>query len=224
VRVWVTRDEGEDGPLSAALRAVSLTPVLEPVLRRHVVPEAGDVVSQLGADDWLVLTSGFAIASVAADAACVPRVAVVGASSRRAAEARGFRVELVGRDHNASSLFEQLRDVASDCTVCYPRSSLARAPAAWPGVQLVSPVLYETRRREFDPAVAKRVDVVAVASASAAEALGVVDLPYASIGPSTSAAIVKLGVRPWVEAPSRSFASLARAIADQASSSFHQRA
>jgi len=224
VRVWVTRDEGEQGPLSEALRAVSLAPVLEPVVRRCVIPGAGDVVSQLGANDWLVLTSGFAIASVAESAGRVPRVAVVGESSRRAAEARGFRVELVGRDHNASSVFEQLRRVASDCTVCYPRSSLASEPIGWPGVRLLSPVLYETRRCDFDSGVVRRVDVAAVASASAAVALGAVDLPYASIGPSTSAAIVKLGIHPWVEAPARSFDSLAGAIADQASSSFHQRA
>ena len=213
MRVWVTRDEDENGPLSRALRAFDQAVVLEPVLERHLVDDAAEAVSRLGPEDWLVLTSVYAIESVAADPARVPRVAVVGEPSRRAAEARGFRVELVSYRGDGESLFEELRTQARSGRVCYPRSSLVRAPEAWSGIELSSPVLYETHPREYDREVTGRVDVAAVASPSAVNAIGPVPLPFASIGPSTSWALRRIGVEPWIEAPGRSFHSLAQAIA-----------
>lgn len=224
MKVWVTREETDEGPLCAALRAVGLEPVLEPVLKRRVVTDAADEISQLGPDDWLVLTSPYAVNAVAAEPARVPRVAAVAESSRAAARARGFRVELVSPDGTGKSLFAQLRSKVTRGKVCYPRSSLVEPPKSWAGVELLSPVLYETVSRAFDRSVIKNVDVVSVASASAVEAVGKVDLPFASIGPSTSKALRNLGIEPWVEAPQRSFESLAAAIADQAKDSRHQRA
>ena len=224
MKVWVTRDETSDGPLSTALRAAGLDVVLEPVLERRVVDDAADAISQLGPDDWLVLTSPYAIDAVAAEPARVPRVAVVAEASREAAEARGFRVELVSPEGNAGSLFQELRRRVRNGKVCYPRSALASPPKAWPDIELLSPVLYETTARPFDHDVIRRVDVVSVASPSAVDAVGRVNLPFASIGPSTSAALQKLGVEPWVEAAERTFASLAAAIADQGNESRHQRA
>lgn len=224
MRVWVTRDEPPDGPLTTALRDIGLTPVLEPVLTRRVVDDSADVIRTLNADDWLVLTSVFAVESVAAGPARVPQVAVVGESSRRAAEARGFRIELVSSGGDGISLWEELGTRAIGGRVCYPRSSLAKPPAPWGGVELLCPILYETIRRDYDQTVVDRVAVVAVASPSAVKAVGPVSLPFASIGPTTSDALRRIGIEPWVEAPHRSFESLAKAIARQSDSSRHQRA
>ncbi len=243
MKVWVTRDEESDGPLSSALRAAGLEVVHEPVLQRRVVTDAADVISQLGPDDWLVLTSVYAVEAVAAEPARAPRVAVVGEASRQAALAKGLRVELVSSDGTGKTLFKQLTTLTqarSDrparrpsaqhieegkdharlpprrtCKVCYPRSSLASPPNPWPGVELLSPVLYETLPRPFDRTVIERVDVVCVVSPSAVEAVGPVALPFASIGPTTSTAIRKLGKDPWVEAPQPNFDSLTTAIAKQ---------
>jgi uroporphyrinogen-III synthase len=216
MRVWVTRDEPDDGPLSTALRAVELAVVNEPVLERRIVNDAAQVLAQLGPDDWLVLTSVYAIDAVAAHFARTPRVAVVGEASRRAAAAKGFRVEHVSSGGDAASLFVELRGKATRGKVCYPRSSLAEPPKAWPGVELLAPVLYETCARAFDRGVIDRVDVVSVASPSAVEAVGVVARRYASIGPSTSAALRRIGASPWVEASERTFEGLAQAIAAHA--------
>ena len=227
MKVWVTRDEPSEGPLSTALRAKGLDVVLEPVLERQVVADAAALLGHLGPDDWLVLTSPYAIeavAAVAGQAARVPRVAVVAESSRRVAEARGLRVELVSPGGDGKSLFQELRGRVSAGKVCYPRSSLATAPAPWPGVELSCPVLYETTARAFDREVINRVDVVSVASASAVRAVGPLDLPFASIGGSTSAELRRIGRRPWVEADRPSFESLAAAIAAQAEASRHHRA
>ncbi len=228
MNVWVTRDEPADGPLSTALRKVGLTVVLEPVVERRVITDAAEELSALGPDDWLVLTSPFAVRAVAgarfagarlesrsSTPARVPRTAVVGDASRGAAEECGLRVELVSKGGTAHDLFRELQERVSSGKVCYPRSSLASPPEPWDAVEVLSPVLYETVPRTFDGSVVKRVEVVAVASPSAVDAIGPLDLPFASIGPSTSAALRRIGCEPWVEAPARSFKSLAAAIAAQ---------
>jgi len=224
MRVWVTREEGEDGPLCTALRAVGLTPVLEPVIERRVVSDCAAVISQLAPDDWLILTSPYAIESIALEPARIPRVAVVADSSRRLAEEKGFRVELVSPGGDGPSLWDELRRRVTRGKVCYPRSSLAKPPQAWPGVELLAPILYETAPRDFDRSVVERIAVVAVASPSAVDAIGKVERPFASIGPTTSAALRRVGIEPWIEASRPDFTSLAQAISAQASDSRHQRA
>ncbi len=229
MRVWVTRDEPASGPLCTALSSAGLTPVHEPVLTRRIVDDADKVISRLGAGDWLVLTSPFAVEAVAHDPARVPCVAVVGEASLRAAKTRGFRVELVSGGSDAKSLFEELRVRTAFGKVCYPRSSLVAAPEAWGQVEILSPVLYETCPRSFDQTVIDRTDTVAVASPSAVDAIRATGaslrgLSFASIGPTTSAALHRVGIEPWVEAPTRSFESLAQAIANQTGDSRHQRA
>lgn len=224
MNVWVTRDEGSGGSLSTALSAEGLTPVLEPVVMRRLIDDAADAIAGLGPDDWLVLTSVFAIQSVPQEPAQVPRVAVIGEASSRVARSRGFRVELISPQHGAKSLFDALKKIAHDGRILYPRSSRAAPPQAWQGIKLESPVMYETVAHQFDRTVIDRVDVVSVASPSAVEAVGAVDRPFASIGPATTSALNAIGVTPKIEAPERSFRSLAQAIAAYAGDSRHQRA
>lgn len=215
LRIWVTRDEDKDGALCAALQACDLTPVLEPVLERRVLADALDILAELGADDWLVLTSPYAITAAAQSPhARVPRVALVGEPSRKIAESHGLRVELVSQSASGKSLFAELHGIATAGRVVYLRSSLTREPKPWGKVSLDSPVLYETVTREFDRSVIDRVDGVAVASPSAVSAIGPLDLPFASIGPTTTAALKRLGIDPWVEAPTPSFDALASVIAE----------
>jgi uroporphyrinogen-III synthase len=218
MKVWVTRDEAADGPLSTALRNAGLEPVLEPVVTRRAMGDARDEITRLGPDDWLVLTSVFAVQAVAVEPARVPRVAVVGEASRQAALALNLRVELVSADGTAAGLFGQLAECAENTTVLYPRSSLAEAPEVPAGIHVVSPVLYETAPRSWRRSVIEEVDVVAVASPSAVRAVGSVDLPCASIGTTTTAALREAGIEPWVVAAEPSFEALARAIADQSGS------
>lgn len=224
MKIWVTRDEPPDGPLSTALRAAGLQLVHEPVLLRRALTDAREELARLSADDWLALTSGYAIAAVAGDVAQVPRVAVVTEASRRAAKARGFRVALVSEGGTAKSLFDELFNLARGQTICYPRSSQATPPNAPTGIEIVSPVLYETIAREYRKSVVDEVDIVTVTSASAVRVVGVVELLYASIGPSTTTALREIGLRPWVESPQPNFDSLAEMIATQVNVSRHHRA
>lgn len=218
MRIWVTREEPTDGPLSSALRARGLKPIIEPVIEKRVCAEPATLITQLTPQDWLILTSPFAIEVVGtAPGARIPRVGVVGRPSADLARSMGLRVELVSEDGHGKGLFDALRDRVNTGVVCYPRSDKADAPHAWADVELRSPVLYETCTRRFDRSIIQRVDVIAVASPSAVHAVGRVDKPFASIGRVTSQALRGIGVEPWVEANPPSFAALAAAIADRAS-------
>lgn len=224
LNVWVTRDETSDGPLASALRKVGLHPIVEPVITRRIVDHADQLIAHLSADDWLVLTSPFAADALACDSATRPNVAVVGDATRLRAETHNMHVELVSPHPSRESLFDALALVAHAGIVCYPRSSLAKPPPPWPQITLESPVLYHTRPRQFDRSIIDRVDIVAVASASAARAIGRVAIGVASIGPGTSAVLRTLGFAVAVEAESPRIDALAEAIADYARSSRHHRA
>ncbi len=220
MKIWVTRDEAPNGPLSTALRGAGLTAVHEPVLSRRVVSDAADALCRLEPGDWLVLTSVYAIEAVAREPACVPRVAVVGEVSKTAAVVRGFRVEHVSSGGNAVSLFDDLRAIVTTGRVCYPRSSRVKPPDAWSEVELTSPVLYETLPRAFDESVADRIDAACVTSPSAVDAMNTSDIDMcairlASIGPTTSARVRAVNLEPWLEAPHSNFAALAAAIAER---------
>ena len=215
MKIWVTRDEPLDGPLCSALKQAQLQVIHEPVLQRHVVTDARSEIAQLAPSDWLVLTSTYAINAVAEDVARVPKVAVVGESSREAAIRKGFHVELVSSDGTGKGLFEELFTIAAGSTICYLRSSLAVAPDAPDSITMTSPVLYETHKREYRKDILNEADVAAVTSASAVYAVGPIDMRFASIGVSTSKALREIGIEPWVEAAEPSFNALAHAIADQ---------
>lgn len=219
MKVWVTRDElPREGPLSKALHQAGLEAVCEPVIERQVVYDARAEIEALGENDWLVLTSVFAVGAIGDPPVIRCKVAVVGEATKRAAEAKGLRVEHLSQGGDARSLFEELAAKAIGRTVCYPRSSQAKLPGPefCEGVSLVSPITYETTTREYRRSVINDINVIAVTSPSAVRAIGVVDKPYGSIGPTTTAALRELGIEPWVEAPVKNFTSLAQAIADQA--------
>lgn len=229
MRVWVTRDETPDGPLSTALRSRGLTVIHEPVITRRRVDDADADIAALGSEDWLVLTSPYAVEAISVNPPNNPKVAVIGESSRKTAVNKGMRVELVSQGGDAKSLFAELRGKITDGTVCYPRSSLAKPPEAWANVIILAPVLYVTEAREFDRTVIERVDLIAITSGSAVTALRAADLNLrdclvASIGPTTSTALRGHGLEPAIEAPQRSLESLAEEIEHYAHDSRHQRA
>ncbi len=226
MRVWVTRDEERDGPLCVALRSVGLHDVWQPVLQRQV-SDIFDIslVNSLGKEDWLVLTSPFAIECVARlTQHRIPRVAVVGKVSQQLATALGFRVAIVSKEGTSTSLFADIKQHIQSAKICYPRSSQAKPLCRWSNAEVNCPVLYETTPRDVNPLVTEKIDIIAIASASAARAVGLINLPYASIGPSTTSTLRDMGIKPAVEASDRSFSSLAVAIANYAKDSRQDRA
>jgi uroporphyrinogen-III synthase len=134
----------------------------------------------------------------------------------------------------ASALIERTGTL-SGARILWPRGDLARRTLALAlaraGAVVTAPVAYRTQpvaAGRLAPLVAElragRLDAIAFCSPSSAEhlarSLGLDALTelldrvlVASIGPTTTAALVALGVSPHVEAPTPSAADLASALA-----------
>jgi uroporphyrinogen-III synthase len=215
-RVWVTRDEGPDGPLSRELRAAGRIPVTEPVLEVVALMGPDDFVaplSDLARQDWVVLTSARAVAALPR-VATRARVGVVGPATRKAAEALGLEISLESKDGTGAGLWKEIdRRAVRGARIFFPRSDIAEVPRLR-GVQMSAPPVYGTRARDFDESVASRVDAAAFASPSAVRAAEHVlrerQLITLSIGPTTSDALLALRVRDVREARSATFTALAR--------------
>jgi len=215
-RVWVTRDEGQDGPLCKALRSAGRVPVLEPVVEVVSLMGPDDFVvpmTDLERKDWLVLTSARAVAALPRIGTRA-RVGVVGPATRKAAEALGLEVSLESRDGTGAGLWKEIdRRAARGARIYFPRSDVAEVPRL-AGVEMNAPVAYGTRAREFDASIAARIDAAAFASPSSVRAtehvLRARQLITLSIGPTTSDALLALRVIDVREAKSPTFAALAR--------------
>lgn len=221
IHVWVTRDEPPQGPLCSALTSQQLIPILEPVIARQQVSNITDQLQRLAPDDWLVLTSTFAIECIDKNLAQTPKVAVVSEKSAAKARAVGLRVELISKKNNAQSLFDELKTIAKSRRVLYPRSSEASPPTIPADCfELSSPILYETRPRNFNPSIIeeKNINVITFTSPSAARALdekiplNSITILIASIGPTATEAITKTGARATIQPDTPSFLALAQEI------------
>jgi len=217
-RVWVTRVEGEEGELARELRRCGFAPIVEPVLEMHLVQQTLAEVASLSPDDWLVLTSPFAIRSVAPVVVANQRIAVIGQSSATLAQSLGLNVKLISPTANASGLWKQLALQEPRGNICFPRSSLASMPNI-DGLHIHAPVLYSVEPRLFDIEVVLRSDIVTFTSTSAVlsvlNRLRRLELPAVSIGPSTSMALRQRGVATILEAEERTLHSVAMAIRDR---------
>jgi uroporphyrinogen-III synthase len=167
-----------------------------------------------------------------------PRVAVVGPVTREAVESSGCPVSLCPGDAGAAALAAALVEVGGgDLTataLLWPRSAIARPElrdtllAAH--ARVIDPVVYTTTAvlpADIGDVVhdirAGRVDAVTFLSPSSAEAfaaaLGTGNLSelaghtlVASVGPTTSAALSRLGATPAVEAADRTCSGLAAVL------------
>jgi len=216
-RVWVTRDEDVDGPLSTALCAAGHIPIVESVLEtvRLLPPSALETqLAALGPEDWLVLTSARAVAGLPrVPVVCL--VAVVGEATHEAATRRGLTVTLVAPDGTAQSLWRALSVRAHGRRVLFPRSELAKVPSL-PGIEVAAPALYTSRPRTFDVGVVERIDAATFASPSAVQAARAAlellvqrAIPIVSIGPTTTAVLRACGVPAPREAATATFAAVA---------------
>lgn len=230
-RVLVTRPEGDDGPLSRALRAVGAEPVVAPAFSYAPMKFDGP-----GPDwtsyDWVAWTS-----AVAVDALAPPRSqarhAAVGASTAAALERLGIEVAVVGERGAAGLADDLMKRLRSGDRLLYPRSNRADSGFATrlrqAGVMVDDPVAYRIEPvdpEEIRSALASGPSAVTFASPSAvrgtAEALArqqtagapLAGTVLASIGPTTTATLSELLRAPDVVASVPAFGALARAVAD----------
>ena len=189
LRVAVTRDESEDGPLHEALRRTGLEPVRCAVVRAMPAPEPerlAQAARQLESYDWLVAASARAIDALsrARSYERFPeglRTAAVGAMTAAKLMAHGAMRPLLGSREGAEPLVAVLK-VADDWTrrsVLLPRAlegghDLGAALRSF-GARVDEVVAYRTAECATDEIrsawLAAEADAVVIASPSAARAL-----------------------------------------------------
>lgn len=243
VGVVVTRP-GEDGDaLGEALVSHGASVLHWPTVRwaAPADPRALNAALERVADfDWIVLTSPRAAAAISGAGQTRSgrvRVAAVGRSTAAAAEAAGWRVDLVPSRQTAEALVEALRaaGVGNGTRVLFPASEIARetleAGLDGLGADVLRVTAYRTLPAELDRPACERalesgqVQVVSLTSPSALEnlmtALGdrlfgrvASRLVFAAIGPTTATAARAAGAMHVIEAPDHSLEGLADRIAE----------
>ena len=240
MRVWVTRDESPDGPLSTALAALGLSVIHAPVIKRSLVADPAALLADMRDGDWLVLTSPFAIRSIPTDIAARANIAVVGDASRKAARDRGFNVAFSPSTPTGAALFRELSAIVTPAAsapsdrapinpapgnavrIWYPRSAAADPPTLPDHITCISPILYETAAIPYDKKLTASADIIALASPTAVRSIDSIDAPCACIGPTTTAALIERGVTPAVIATQPTFKDLAAAIQSFRESRHHR--
>jgi uroporphyrinogen-III synthase len=242
VGVVVTRDDGADATLSGLLRELGATVLSWPTIRAAAPSDPRplrDAVERLGDFDWVVFTSPRAVEAVAEWRPAPParlRAAAVGASTQAAAEARGWRVEVVPRVQTADALVDALRagGVGAGTRVFFPASEIAldtlEAGLRALGAEVCRVTAYRTVGADLDrdgcahALESGEVDVISFTSPSAVENLrsalgerlfraGAARAVMAAIGPTTAAAVRAAGAAEVIEAAEHSLAGLAERIA-----------
>jgi uroporphyrinogen-III synthase len=203
VRILLTRPEGRNEQLAEALRARGHDVVIEPLI---ATAPLGDEPVELDGYDWLVVTSVTAARELARRGRGRP--AKVAAIGRATAEALGG-ADLVPRVSTQEGLLAELPRPAGRVLFAGAEGARTLLPD-----ELGADVLPLYRTVELSPEL-PAADVVVLASASAARAFGAlgVELPAVSIGPETTAAAERAGVRVVREAATHDLDGLIEALA-----------
>lgn len=204
MRVLLTRPQGRNEQLAESLRRCpGLEVVIEPLV---ALEPLGDHPIELAGYDWVILTSMTGARELRRRGQGRPRrVAAIG---RTTAEAWG-EVDLVPQVSTQEGLLAELPRPAG--RVLFAGAERARRLLV---DELDADFVPLYRTRELRPDTSVDPDLVVLASPSAARsyaALGL-DAPAVSIGPETTAAATRLGVRVLEEARTQDVAGLSDAV------------
>ena len=134
LRIVVTRAAHQAEELARPLRELGAEAILLPVIAIAPPenPEPLRTAIQSDAYDWIIFTSAnavnvFAAELHAAGCVCRARIATIGSATREAAEASGFRVELVPEQYIAESLVDAFAaEDLSTCRLLVPSAAVTR--------------------------------------------------------------------------------------------------
>jgi uroporphyrinogen-III synthase len=204
VRILLTRPEGRNEQLAAALRALGHEVLIEPLI---AVEPLGDEPVELEGYDWLVVTSVTGAKEIRRRGrGHADRVAAIG---RATAEALGG-ADLVPEESTQEGLLGELPRPAG--RVLFAGAESARRLLV---DELHAEFIALYRTRELRPELSPEADVAVLASPSAARALAALEsnIPAVSIGPETTKAAEQHGVRVLAEASTHDFDGLLDALA-----------
>jgi uroporphyrinogen-III synthase len=209
-RIAVTRAAGQADELARRLEAMGCEPVVWPLIA--VEPLGGEPVDP-GAYDWVVVTSPNGAAELARRLTASPRhLAAIGPGTAAALREHGLEPALVPRKSTQEGLLAE-----------FPRPAGRVLVAAAEGARrvivdaLAADFLALYRTVELAPDVVPDVDVVLLASASAARSLARTAarvVPVVVIGPQTAIAARELGLDVVAEAADHDLDGLLAALAE----------
>jgi uroporphyrinogen-III synthase len=204
VRILLTRPEGRNEQLADALRAQGHDVVCEPLI---AVEPTGDEPIELDGYDWLIVTSVTGADELRRRAR--GRAREVAAIGRATADALGG-ADLVPRVSTQEGLLAELPRPPG--RVLFAGAEGARRLL---GEELDADFVPLYRTRGLKPEQVPDADVVVLASPSAAEAFAALggEIAAVSIGPETTKAAEKHGIRVIREAPTHDLDGLLEALA-----------
>ncbi len=242
-RILVTRAAHQAGRLSDELRELGAEPVEVPVL--EIQPPASydplDVaIRNLGAYDWLILTSANTVNALVERIAASgivasprgPQVAAIGSSTAQAARDAGFTVALTPQNYVAENLVLALKDHIAGQRFLLARAATARdvIPDALRAVGGIVDVvdayrnaipaaapelLWRAMRGGLDAATftsSSSVTHLSEVACTADIAFPLENVPAVSIGPITSETLRSLGWEPTAEAIPHDISGLIDAV------------
>jgi uroporphyrinogen-III synthase len=204
VRILLTRPEGRNEQLADALRAQGHEVVCEPLI---AVEPTGDEPIELDGYDWLIVTSVTGADELRRRAR--GRARQVAAIGRATADALGG-ADLVPRVSTQEGLLAELPRPPG--RVLFAGAEGARRLL---GEELDADFVPLYRTRGLKPEQVPDADVVVLASPSAAKAFAALggEIAAVSIGPETTKAAEKHGIRVIREAPTHDLDGLLEALA-----------
>jgi uroporphyrinogen-III synthase len=206
VRVVVTRPRAQAGPLVSRLEELGHEVVECPLIEIEPLPGKVDVDGY----DWVIVTSPNGASELVSRASgALPKVAAVGPGTAEALHELGVEPAFVPRVSSQDGLLAEFPRPAGRVLFAAAQGA-RRGPVEELGADFIA--LYTTRL--VRPATPPEGDVVVLASRSAARsfaALGV-ELPAVTIGPQTTEAAQKAGVRVVAEAETHDLEGLIGAV------------
>ena len=206
MKVVVTRPRAQAGPLVSRLEELGHEVVECPLIEIEPLPGKVDVEGY----DWVIVTSPNGARELVSRASgALPKVAAVGPGTAEALHELGVEPAFVPRVSSQDGLLAEFPRPAGRVLFAAAQGA-RRGPVEELGADFIA--LYTTRL--VRPATPPEGDVVVLASGSAARsfaALGV-ELPAVTIGPQTTEAAQKAGVRVVAEAETHDLEGLIGAV------------
>lgn len=209
LRVIVTRQADQAGPLMDALRREGFDPVLCPLIETEPI---GKAPIDMDGYDWVIVTSANGAEQLARrHLGYLPRVAAIGAATASALAAHGIAVDFVPSEPSQERLVEEFPRPPG--RVLFIGAEEARGLIV---AELDSDFVPAYRTRRLRPTTPPEGDLALLASPSAADAFAAMrlDIPVVTIGPRTTAAARGHGLHVIAQARTQDVEGLVAAIRD----------
>jgi uroporphyrinogen-III synthase len=211
MRVIVTRQAEQAGPLMDALRREGFEPILCPLIETEPI---GDGPINVQGYDWVIVTSATSAEQLARrHQGSLPRVAAIGSATASALSSFGIAVDFVPSEPSQERLVEEFPRPSGRVVFVGAEEALGLIVA-----ELDADFVPVYRTRRLRPAMLPEGDLATLASPSAADAFAALrlDIPVVTIGPRTTAAARRLGIHVFAQARTQDVAGLVAAVREAA--------